>query len=229
MSAPATLALEPIAVVRSCFGEKFGAPRQPGLAPAAQGRITLSPKFANPDTLRGLEGFSHLWIIFHFHLATGWRPTVRPPRLGGDVRVGVFASRSPFRPNPLGLSVVKLEQVLPDAPEGPTLIVSGLDLVDGTPILDIKPYVAYADSPAGAVCGFAPDAPAARLAVGFPPGLREKLDTAFVALVSETLALDPRPAFHDDPAREYGVILAGRNVRFRVGGAVCTVTGVSEI
>ena len=232
MRAPApdaALPVAPIAVMRSCYGEKFGAPRQPGLAPSAFGHIEFFPAYANPDALRGLEGFSHLWIIFRFHLAEGWSPTVRPPRLGGNERVGVFASRSPFRPNPFGLSVVKLEKIDYDTPAGPIIRVSGLDLVDGTPILDIKPYVAYSDALPHATGGFAPSAPAPALEVVFAPGLAEKLPAALRAVVTETLALDPRPAFHDDPEREYGVALAGRNVRFRVADGRATVTGVSDL
>ncbi len=219
-------AFTPVAVMRSCYGEKFGAPRQPGLAPSARGRIVFCGEYANADALRGIEGFSHLWVVFHFHLAQGWSPTVRPPRLGGNERVGVFASRSPFRPNPIGLSVVKLDRVAWESPEGPVLHVSGLDLVDGTPILDIKPYVAYSDALPEAVSGFAGAAPAGRLTVAFAPGLRETLDADFAALVIETLALDPRPAFHDDPAREYGVALDGRNVRFRIADGACLVTRI---
>lgn len=225
---PASLTLTPVAVMRSCYGEKFGVPRQPGLAPAARGRIVFLGDCANADTLRGIEGFSHLWVVFHFHLAQGWSPTVRPPRLGGNERVGVFASRSPFRPNPIGLSVVKLDRVEYASPEGPVLHVTGLDLVDGTPILDLKPYVAYSDALPSAVCGFAAAAPADRLHVAFAPGIRETLSHEFAALVTQTLALDPRPAFHDDPARDYGVTLEGRNVRFRIAEGVCTVTGVSD-
>src|SRR6478736_5715820 len=168
--------MSPVAVIRTSFGEKFGVPRQPGLAPSAKGRIVFENTYRNPDTLRGIEGFSHLWVIFQFHLAEGWSPTVRPPRLGGNERVGVFASRSPFRPNPIGLSVVKLERVELDSPEGPVIHVSGVDLVDGTPVLDIKPYVAYSDALPEARSGFAGAPPEASLSVEFAPGLREGID-----------------------------------------------------
>lgn len=221
MSAP--LVCPPVAVIRTCFDEKFGVPRQPGLVPAARGRIVFEPAYRNADTLRGLEGFSHLWVIFHFDRAEGWSPTVRPPRLGGNTRVGVFASRSPFRPNPIGLSVVRIEGVDTDTPEGPVVRVSGVDLVDGTPILDLKPYVPYSDALPEARGGFAPEAPGARLPVDFAPGVRAALgDEAFAALVEETLSLDPRPAFHED-GREYGVSLRGRNIRFRVADGRCLV------
>jgi tRNA-Thr(GGU) m(6)t(6)A37 methyltransferase TsaA len=223
--------MSPVAVIRTSFGEKFGVPRQPGLAPSAKGRIVFENPYRNPDTLRGIEGFSHLWVIFAFHLAEGWSPTVRPPRLGGNERVGVFASRSPFRPNPIGLSVVKLERVELDSPEGPVLHVSGVDLVDGTPVLDIKPYVAYSDALPEARSGFAGAPPEALLSVEFAPGLRERLESespGLAVLIGEVLAADPRPAFHDDPIREYGVLLEGRNVRFRVSGTTCTVISADK-
>ncbi len=223
-----SLTLTPVADIRTDYAEKFGVPRQPGLSPSARGRIVFRPGFANPDMLRGLDEFSHLWIIFRFHLAKGWNPTVRPPRLGGNTRLGVFASRSPFRPNPLGLSVVRLERVERDAPGGPVLHVVGADLVDNTPIFDIKPYVAYADSIPNAVSGFAFAAPEALLRVEFAPGVEAELaarEARLPSLVRETLAQDPRPAFHDEPDRVYGVTLAGLNVRFRIEGDRCEVLG----
>lgn len=221
-----SLTLTPVADIRTDYAEKFGVPRQPGLSPSARGRIVFRPGFANPDMLRGLDDFSHLWLIFGFHLAQGWNPTVRPPRLGGNARLGVFASRSPFRPNPLGLSVVRLERVERDAPGGPVLHVIGADLVDGTPLFDIKPYVAYADAIPDAVSGFAFAAPEARLRVEFAPGVEAALATReerLPGLVRETLAQDPRPAFHDEPGRVYGVTLAGLNIRFRIAGERCEV------
>lgn len=220
----------PVAIIHTPFAEKFGVPRQPGLAPSAKGRIVFEKDFRNPDTLRGIEGFSHLWLVFQFHLAEGWSPTVRPPRLGGNERVGVFASRSPFRPNPIGLSVVKFERVEWDSPDGPVIHVTGTDLVDGTPIFDIKPYVAYSDSLPDAVSGFAGAAPETRLSVEFSQGVRENIEIkspGLSALVVEVLTADPRPAFHDDPTREYGVTLSGLNIRFRVAGTRCTVYSAS--
>ena len=219
--------MRPVAVIRTPFAEKFGVPRQPGLAPSAKGRIVFEREFRNPDMLRGIEGFSHLWLIFGFHLAKGWSPTVRPPRLGGNERVGVFASRSPFRPNSLGLSVVKFERVEITGDEGPVIHVSGADLVDGTPVFDIKPYVAYSDAIPDATSGFANTAPEVNLTVGFEPGVRETLEkksAGLSRLAEEVLAADPRPAFHDDPGREYGVTLSGVNIRFRISQNHCTVT-----
>lgn len=223
-----TLAITPVADIRTGYGEKFGVPRQPGLSPSAKGRVVLRKPFRNADTLREIETFSHLWLIFGFHLSQGWTPTVRPPRLGGNERVGVFASRSPFRPNPLGLSVVALDGVDTESPDGPALLVSGADLVDGTPVYDIKPYLAYADVIAEARSGFATTAPVAKLNVAFSPEAEAAVagDPALRAFVGETLALDPRPAFHDEPERVYGVSLAGRNVRFRVAEGVCTVVSL---
>ncbi len=221
-----SLTLTPVADIRTDYAEKFGVPRQPGLSPSALGRIVFRPGFDNPDMLRGIEGFSHLWLIFGFHLSNGWRPTVRPPRLGGNERLGVFASRSPFRPNPLGLSVVRLDRIGRDASGAPVLHVIGADLVDNTPVFDIKPYVAYADSLPDAVSGFALAAPEARLTVAFAPGLEAALaarEARLPALVRETLSQDPRPAFHDEPERVYGVMLAGLNIRFRVVGDLCEV------
>lgn len=220
------ITMTPIARIRTSFGEKFGVPRQPGLAPSAQGRIVFEKHCAQAEVLRGMEGFSHLWLVFVFHLADGWSPTVRPPRLGGNERVGVFASRSPFRPNPIGLSVVKIERVHADAEEGPTIYVSGVDLVDDTPLLDIKPYVAYSDALPDAAGGFAANAPQRQLDVDIPDAIAGRLSEVsptLTSLVREVLAADPRPAFHNDPDREYGILLEGMNVRFRVSGNRCVV------
>ena len=217
--------IEPVAIIRSPFEEKFGIPRQPGLVPRAHGEVRLLEPYRDPLMLRGLEGFSHVWLTVRFDrcVTQGWRPTVRPPRLGGNAEVGVWASRSPFRPNFLGLSVVRLLEVVP-GPD-PLLHVAGIDLLDGTPVFDIKPYLPYADAVADPRAGFAPIAPAATLSVVFsamaerdlasledPPGMR--------ALVAELLALDPRPAYRRgaEPGRVYGMRLAGRNVRWRVTG-----------
>ncbi len=218
--------------IRSPFREKFGIPRQPGLAPHALSRLVLAPAFARPECVAGLEEFSHLWLSFVFHgtAEQGWRPTVRPPRLGGNKRVGVFASRSTFRPNPLGLSLVEL-LAIEQGPGGTELLLRGADLMDGTPVLDIKPYLPYVEAPAQARGGFAPEAPkllsvdwsaqaqADTQALRLPPDL--------VALITEVLAQDPRPAYADDPAREYGVWLDRVNVRFRIGPDTVTVLGLS--
>ncbi len=217
--------LEPIATLRSCFGEKFSDPRQPGICPAAWGRLFFHQPFANPEAIRGLEAFSHLWLIFGFHgtAGQGWHPTVRPPRLGGNVRIGVFASRSTFRPNPLGLSLVRLEGV-----ENGELLLGGLDLIDGTPVYDIKPYLPYAEALPDAAAGWAQDAPE-RLPVEISP---EAAD-AFAALppracetIRQALGLDPRPAATAEPDRVFGAKLCGCDVRFRIEDGVCRIVEV---
>lgn len=213
----------PIGRVRSPFHGKFGAPRQPGLVPAATGMIEFFPPFADPDALRGLDGFSHLWVIFLAHLipaGDAFRPTVRPPRLGGNTRLGVFATRSLFRPNRIGLSLCRLDNIVL-APH-PRLQVSGLDLADGTPVLDIKPYLPYADAAADARAGFATDLPT-RVEVTIDPLVeptitaREHTCPGFRDLLVQTIAADPRPAYHDG-TRSYVLDLAGSTVHFRSDG-----------
>lgn len=226
----------PIGIVRSPFREKFGIPRQPGLAPHAISRLVLRPDCGLAACIEGLEGFSHLWLVFVFHgtAAQGWRPTVRPPRLGGNKRQGVFATRSTFRPNPLGLSVVELVGIV-EGPEGKELLLRGADLLDGTPILDIKPYVPYADAVPDARAGFAPEAPT-RLSVtwsalALAQAQQLKVDADLRALIEEVLAQDPRPAYAEgshDQAREYGVWLAHVNVRFCVNDAGMMITALEE-
>lgn len=224
---------EPVAVVRSCFGGKFAVPRQPGLCPSAWGELVFHERFRSREAVRGIEGFSHLWLVFGFHatVAEGWRPTVRPPRLGGDERIGVFASRSTYRPNGLGLSVVKLEGVDFDRPDGPVLLLGGVDLIDGTPVFDIKPYLAYSDALPDAVSGYAPDAPV-RMDVEISETAAldfAKLPERSRQVIREVLALDPRPPTAADPDRVFGAELCGKNVRFRVEGGVCVVMEVDEI
>ncbi|MBO4290199.1 MAG: tRNA (N6-threonylcarbamoyladenosine(37)-N6)-methyltransferase TrmO [Lachnospiraceae bacterium] len=211
--------IKTIAKITTDFDSKFGIPRQPGLIPAARGRIVFEPEFRNPDTVRGLEAFSHLWLIWGFseNVRDDWSATVRPPRLGGNKRLGVFATRSPFRPNPLGLSVVELLSVEPDTPEGPVITVAGVDMLNGTPIYDIKPYVAYTDAVSEAESGFAPEAPA-RKDVRADAALLGKLPEEKQEALLQVLALDPRPSYHDDPQRVYGFPFAGREVKFRVEG-----------
>lgn len=221
----------PIAVIRTDFPEKFGIPRQSGLAASLQARIVFEPQFRNHDALRGLEDFSHIWLIWEFSANRRpegeWQPTVRPPRLGGNKSMGVFATRSPFRPNPLGLSCVELEGIEYDDPEGPVMLVRGADLMDGTPIYDIKPYIRYADSRPHAVCGYVEELKERSLKVVLPHDVAEKVsDKTKLPALLQTLGLDPRPSYHDDPERVYGLSFAGMNVRFRVIDGVLTVLDI---
>lgn len=221
----------PIAIIRTDFPEKFGIPRQSGLAASLQARIVFEPQFRNHDALRGLEDFSHIWLIWEFSANRRpegeWQPTVRPPRLGGNKSMGVFATRSPFRPNPLGLSCVELEGIEYDDPEGPVMLVRGADLMDGTPIYDIKPYIRYADSRPHAVCGYVEELKERSLKVVLPHDVAEKVsDKTKLPALLQTLGLDPRPSYHDDPERVYGLSFAGMNVRFCVIDGVLTVLDI---
>jgi len=223
--------IEPVGWLRSCFGDKFAVPRQAGLCPSAWGELVFFPAFRSPEAVRGLDGFSHVWLLFHFHLtaAEGWHPTVRPPRLGGNERIGVFASRSPFRPNGLGLSVARLEGIDRDRADGPVLRLGGVDVADGTPVFDVKPYVPWCDALPEACGSFAAAVPEC-LEVVVDRGAREDfaaLPQRAQAVVRECLAQDPRPAVHgDNPERTYGALLCGRNVRFRVQDRVCRIVGL---
>ncbi|MDN0074640.1 tRNA (N6-threonylcarbamoyladenosine(37)-N6)-methyltransferase TrmO [Crenobacter sp. SG2303] len=218
---PVTFA--PIGVIHSPYKEKFGIPRQPSLVPAARITLELVPPFDQPDAVRGLEAFSHVWIHFVFHetAARGWTPLVRPPRLGGNARVGVFASRSTHRPNPLGLSLVELLGV--DTTNGVRLLLGGADLLDGTPVLDIKPYIPFVEARLEARGGFV-DGPPPVLRVEWSERARADLaaaadvPTGFAELIEQVLQQDPRPAYQDDPERVYGVRLDRFDVRFRVAG-----------
>lgn len=216
-----------IAHIHSDFPTKFGVPRQSGLVPELQARIVFEPEFRNPDALRGIEGFSHLWLIWQFSEAVRgeWSPTVRPPRLGGNARMGVFATRSPFRPNPLGLSCVKLEGVEREGADAPALLVSGADLMDGTPIYDVKPYVPYADAHPDALGGFA-SRRAETIAVDFPPALLARVPEERRAALTGVLAQNPRPRYQDDPARVYGMSFGDLEVRFRVADGVLSVVDI---
>ena len=226
---PDTVSMQIIARIHSEFPTKFGIPRQSGIVDALRATVVFEPEYRNADALRGVEGFSHLWLVWHFSQAAGkpWSPTVRPPRLGGNARMGVFATRSPFRPNPIGLSCVRLEGVEQTRTLGPVLHVAGADLMDGTPIFDIKPYLPYADSRPEAVGGFASAGAERPLEVEFP--------AEWLALVPEekraglvgVLACDPRPSYQDDPERVYGMAFGGLNVRFTVAGGVLTVREVA--
>ena len=223
--------LQVIAHMRCDFSAKFGIPRQSGLVEEAEGLVVFTPAYRNPDALRGIEGYSHLWLIWQFSQAVrpGWSPTVRPPRLGGNTRMGVFATRSPFRPNFLGLSSVRLLGVEKCPEFGTVLRVAGADLMDGTPIFDVKPYLPYTDSHPDAVGGFTDQAAGYLLQVDFPPALLEKVPekkrTALCALLSH----DPRPAYQDAPERVYGLEYAGQNVRFTVRDGTLTVLSVEAV
>ena len=214
-----------IARIRSDFSTKFGIPRQSGLVEELEAAVVFEPEYRNPDALRGLEGFSHLWLIWEFSQAKreSWSPTVRPPRLGGNRRLGVFATRSPFRPNPIGLSCVRLLGVDLHTPEGPVIRVAGADLMDGTPIYDIKPYLPYADCRPQAVGGFASVPKAASLKVDCPAELLVRVPEHKRAALLGVLAQDPRPQYQDDPERVYGMSFGGLEVRFRVAGELLTV------
>ena len=208
----------PIAHIRSDFGEKFGIPRQSGLVEELTATVIFEPPFRDLSALRGLEGFSHIWLIWEFSKARreSWSPTVRPPRLGGNQRLGVFATRSPFRPNPIGLSCVRLVEVVQDRELGPVLTVAGADLMDGSPIYDIKPYLPYADCKPAAVGGFAAQPKEAELTVDCPPELLRSVPEEKRAALLAVLAQDPRPQYQSDPTRVYGMTFAGLEVRFQV-------------
>ena len=207
-----------IARIHTDFPTKFGIPRQSGIIASLQGRIVFEPEYRNAEAVRGLEEFSHIWLIWEFSEAVreDWSPTVRPPRLGGNVRKGVFATRSPFRPNPIGLSSVKLESIETDTKLGPVLYVTGADLMDGTPIYDIKPYIAYTDSHPDAISGFASKPAEYLLKVDFPEALLQIIPEAQRESLMDVLAHDPRPQYHDDPKRVYGMEFGGMEVKFQV-------------
>lgn len=217
-----------IAHIRSPFPEKFGVPRQSGLVDSLQAQIVFEEEYRNADAVRGLDGFSHIWLIWQFSRAVrdGWSPTVRPPRLGGNERMGVFATRSPFRPNEIGLSSVKLERIEIDPKLGPVLHVSGADLMDGTPIFDIKPYLSYCDSHPDAMGGWTTEADSRLLQVDFPAELLEKVSMAQRDGLLGVLASDPRPRYQSDPERVYGMSFGGVNVKFTVDGEQLTVREV---
>lgn len=221
--------MEIIARIHTDFPEKFGIPRQSGLVDGLTGRIVFEEKYRNPNALRGIEGFSHLWLIWQFSRAIReeWSPTVKPPRLGGNQRMGVFATRSPFRPNPIGLSCVRLQRVELHTAEGPVLWVTGIDLLDGTPIYDVKPYLPYADCHPEATGGFAQEVMGHRLEVAFPEELLALVPPEKREALREVLAQDPRPGYqHNEPDRRYGVAFAGLDVRFTVEGDVLLVREV---
>lgn len=219
-----------IATMRSAFPSKFGIPRQSGLVESLKSTIVFEPAYRNPDALRGLEGFSHLWLIWSFSKAVreDWSPTVRPPRLGGNTRMGVFATRSPFRPNAIGLSSVKLDSVENHPTLGPVIHVSGADLLDGTPIFDIKPYLPYTDSHPDALGGFTAGYQGYSLEVDFPPALLNQVPEADREALTGVLAQDPRPSYQDDPARVYGMAFGSLDVKFKVQDGLLTVVGIES-
>lgn len=221
-----------IAKMRSSFPSKFGIPRQSGLAPSLSSKIVFEPEYRSPEALRGLggsEGFSHIWIIWEFSecVRDKWSPTVRPPRLGGNKRMGVFATRSPYRPNPIGLSCVKIERIEMSTSEGPVIYVSGADLMDGTPIYDIKPYLPHIDGICGARGGFSSAAAAHTLKVVIPDEYMSELPSELIAAVTEILSGDPRPSYQDDPNRLYGFVFEGYEIKFVVSGSTLTVCSIT--
>ena len=217
-----------IAHIRSDFSTKFGIPRQSGLVEELEAAVVFEPEYRNEAALRGLEGFSHLWLIWEFSQAKreSWSPTVRPPRLGGNRRLGVFATRSPFRPNPIGLSCVRLLGVDLHTPDGPVIRVAGADLMDGTPIYDVKPYLPYADCKPEALGGFAAQPKQASLTVDFPEELLALVPERKRQALRGVLAQDPRPSYQEDPQRVYGMAFGGLEVKFRVEGDRLTVCQV---
>ena len=223
--------LKPIATFRSPLTSKFGLPRQSGIVETLVGEIVFLPDYRDPSFVRGIEGFDYLWLLWGFsanrHEAA--RPTVRPPLLGGNKSVGVFATRSPYRPNPIGLSSVRVLAVVPDTSEGPVIRVAGADLMDSTPIFDIKPYVEYADSHVGVRSGFVDERSWHRLEVVFLPEVEALIGSDDIATLTQLLSLDPRPHYHDDPERVYGMPFKGRDVRFRVADGVLTVVEVADL
>ena len=222
--------MKKIAVIRTDFPTKFGIPRQSGLVDELKGTVIFESEYRNPDALRGLEEFSHIWLLWEFseNLNSEWSPTVRPPKLGGNIRKGVFATRSPFRPNSIGLSSVRLKGIEHTEKYGTVLHVSGADLMDGTPIVDIKPYIPYADCHPDASGGFSKDSRFPELDIVFPEHLKEKMPADKLSALIRVLRLDPRPAYQNDPERIYGFGFAGREINFTVSGGTLTVCEISE-
>ena len=222
--------IKPIAYIYNDFPDKFGIPRQSGLAKHLKATLQFEPEFRSPEIIRGLEDYSHLWLIWGFskNIQSGWTPTVRPPRLGGNVRKGVFATRSPFRPNPLGLSSVRLESIEFDKKSGPILHISGADLMNGTPIFDIKPYLPYVDCHPDASNGFAGSVKDYALQVEFPKELLDIIPKDKRDALLEVLSQDPRPSYQDDPNRIYGMFFADFNIKFKVSDNVLSVISIDR-
>ncbi len=221
--------MQPIATIHNAYDSKFGVPRQSGLVPQVLSRVVFEKEYRVPEALRGIEGWSHLWLLWTFHRAQreSWSPTVRPPVLGGNTRVGVFATRSPFRPNSIGLSCVRLEQIREEPNLGHVLIVSGADLMDGTPILDIKPYVPYADCHPEATGGFTEIAPKRTVQVDCPTALLQRLTEDNRQALLAVLAQDPRPAYQDEPGRTYGFSFAVHEIKFTVADGILHVLDIT--
>lgn len=222
--------MEPIAVIRTDFTSKFGVPRQSGLIASLEARILFHEPYRVAEAVRGLEEFSHIWLLWQFSEAVreGWSPTVRPPMLGGNTRMGVFATRSPFRPNPIGLSCVRLLSIEQTATYGPVLHVAGADLMDGTPLYDIKPYLPYTDSHPDATGGFAARVADRTVEVVFDPALLQRVPADKRDALLAILASDPRPTYQHDPTRIYGFGFAGCEIKFRVEDRTLTVTAVTQ-
>lgn len=219
-----------IAHIKNDFTSKFGIPRQSGLVPEMMSQIIFEPEFRNPDAIRGLEDFSHLWLIWNFSQSKPTESlTVRPPRLGGNKRMGVFATRSPFRPNPIGLSCVKIEKIEIDADLGPVISVLSTDLMDGTPIYDIKPYIPYADCIPNAVGGFADNVKEYRLNVNMPSDICGDIDEKFKSALYEILANDPRPSYQNEPERIYSFEFGGYKIRFKADKKNLTLTELKKL
>ena len=224
------MTIHPIAHIHTDFPEKFGIPRQSNLVEALEGQIIFTPEYRNPDYLRGIEGYSYLWLIWEFsaNKEVAPSPTVRPPRLGGNVRMGVFATRSPYRPNPLGLSCVRLDHVEWDTPQGPVIHVRGADLMDGTPIYDIKPYQGWIESHPDADDGFVATNPWKSVKVTFEESAMEPLPESMRETLVKILEQDPRPSFHDDPDRIYGMSFAGYEIHFQVQEGLLTILDIQK-
>ncbi len=227
---PEAMTLKVIAHIHTAFPTKFGIPRQSGLVDSLRGEVIFTPEYRNADAVRGLEEFSHIWLMWQFSGAVrdSWSPTVRPPRLGGNTRMGVFATRSPFRPNPLGLSSVKLEKIEFRPEVGPVLIVRGADLMDGTPIYDIKPYIPYADCHPDASAGFTAQTQMHKLQVECPEELWNRVPADERDGLTGVLEHDPRPSYQHDPERIYGMEFGGLEVHFKVDSEILTVTGITR-
>ena len=222
--------LKIIAHIKNGFTLKFGIPRQSGMVGGIESRIIFEPEYRDLNAVRGLDGFSHIWLLWEFSesVRDTWSPTVRPPRLGGNARMGVFATRSPFRPNPIGLSSVRLSRVEITPDNGPVLVVLGADLLDGTPIYDIKPYLAFTDSHEDASAGFTDAYSDYRLRVDFPEEISSELPAELTEQLKQLLAADPRPSYHNSPDRVYGMEFSGYDIRFKVESNVLTVLGIEK-